>query len=430
MDGRVGEVVVKRVLMVAYHYPPIQGSSGVQRTLSFSRYLPEHGWQPTVLTVHPRAYPKTHDGQLGQILSTVTVKRAFALDTSRHLSIRGAYPGVLALPDRWSSWWLGAVPAGLRLIRRHRPEVLWSTFPIATAHLIGLTLHRLTGIPWVADFRDSMTEDNYPPDRTTWRLYRWIEKNAVMHSRRAVFTTRGAVAMYAARYPEIPPTRWSLIANGYDEDSFVEAEKSAPKPRASGSPAVLVHSGLLYPSERDPRVFFAALAEMMREGVASPANTNVILRASGYDEYYEQIIREHGLQGIVRLEPAIPYRAALGEMLSADGLLIFQASNCNHQVPAKLYEYLRARRPILALTDPTGDTAAVLRDAGLQTIAPLDSKDRIKAALTEFLQAIRERRSVTASAAAIMRYSRRSQASELAALLDSLCTNSDAAGAA
>lgn len=426
----MGEVVVKRVLMVAYHYPPIQGSSGVQRTLSFSRYLADHGWQPIVLTVHPRAYPNTHDGQLRQIPSAVTVKRAFALDTSRHLSIRGAYPGILALPDRWSSWWLGAIPAGLRLIRRYRPEVLWSTFPIATAHLIGLTLHRLTGIPWVADFRDSMTEDNYPPDRATWRLYRWIEKNAVTRCRRAVFTTRGAVAMYAARYPDVPPTRWGLIANGYDEDSFAEAEKSAPTPRTSGSPAVLVHSGLLYPSERDPRVFFAALAELMQEGVATPANTNIILRASGYDEYYEPIIREHGLQGIVRLEPAIPYRAALSEMLNADGLLIFQASNCNHQVPAKLYEYLRARRPILALTDPAGDTAAVLREAGVQTIAPLDAKDRIKTALTGFLQAIQEGRAVTASAAAVARYSRRSQASELAALFDSLCTNGGAADAA
>jgi len=149
----------KRILMIAYHFPPVRGSTGLHRTLSFSRYLLEdHGWQPTVLTVHPRAYRATEDAMLGDIASGVEVLRTFACDTARHLSIRGRYPLRMALPDEWVSWWLGAVLAGRKLIRKQRPDVIWSTFPIATAHLIGRALHRRSEIPWVADFRDSWVD--------------------------------------------------------------------------------------------------------------------------------------------------------------------------------------------------------------------------------------------------------------------------------
>ena len=82
---------MRKLLMVAFHYPPIRGSSGVHRTLKFSRYLPSLGWQPIVLTAHPRAYASVGDEQLSEIPAEVPVERAFALDTARHLSIRGAY---------------------------------------------------------------------------------------------------------------------------------------------------------------------------------------------------------------------------------------------------------------------------------------------------------------------------------------------------
>src|SRR5205085_137905 len=136
--------------------------------------LLDYGWQPIVLSADSRAYEKIGDEQMREISAGVMVKRAFALDAARHFAFRGSYFRSLALPDRWWPWWFGAVISGLSLVRRYRPEVLWSTYPIATAHLIGITLHRMTGIPWVADFRDSMTEDCYPIDSTTRKIYRWI----------------------------------------------------------------------------------------------------------------------------------------------------------------------------------------------------------------------------------------------------------------
>src|SRR4051812_4300835 len=124
---------MKRILMVAFHFPPMRGSSGIQRTLRFAKFLPEFGWDPIVLTARPHSYPETDDANLADVPKTICVHRAWGLDAARHLSIRGRYPTSLASPDRWKSWWLGAVPAGYRLARRVKADVIWSTYPIATA---------------------------------------------------------------------------------------------------------------------------------------------------------------------------------------------------------------------------------------------------------------------------------------------------------
>ena len=417
---------VNNILMIAFQYPPFGESSGIQRTLKFSSYLRDFGWQPVVLTAHPRAYSRIGDEQLGEIPPNVPLKRAFALDAARHLSIGGRYPRWIALPDRWASWWFGAVPHGLRLIRKYRPTVIWSTYPIATAHLVGLTLQRLTGIPWVADFRDPMTDTDpktgteYPLDPSIRRANGWLERLAVRHCRYAVFTTPSTLRMYAARYPEIPVSRWRMIENGYDEDNFVAAEKCLAHRSSSSGRVVLVHSGALQPSIRHPRAFFAALADLQQMGLISSKNFRVVLRASGNEEYYRQHIRACGIEEIVNLEPSIPYQDALREMLCADGLLIFQASNCNLQVPGKLYEYLRARRPIFAMTDPEGDTAGILKAAGIGAIVPLDSKEEIISGLRSFLTQLSEGTVAIGNNEDVSAHSRRSRTLQLAELLDAL----------
>jgi glycosyltransferase involved in cell wall biosynthesis len=413
--------VVNRVLMVAYHFPPMNVSSGIQRTLRFAQYLPEFNWEPAVLTAHPRVYSGISQASLAEVPPHLRVRRAFALDAAKHLSVRGAYPRWLALPDRWVSWWLGAVPAGLALIWKLKPDVIWSTFPIATAHLIGYALHRLTGIPWVADFRDPMAEPGDPAKLRQHDALEWIEQKTLKHCERAVFAAPGALKLYADRYPELPQSRLTLIENGYDESAFAAAEgQSGDLGRSAGGPLVLVHSGTIYPDARDPRLFFGALSELRKNGAIAPGSLRIVLRATGSDDYLRELIKGHGLDGIVTLEPALPYRAALAEMLAADGLLLFQAANCNYQVPAKLYEYLRARRPIIALTDPGGDTAAVLRDAGIDTIAPLDSQHAILRLLVRFLDLLRQKRAPVAGEAKVAAASRRVRTIELARVLDAV----------
>jgi glycosyltransferase involved in cell wall biosynthesis len=315
---------------------------------------------------------------------------------------------------------MGAVPAGLRLIRKLKPDVLWSTYPIATAHLIGYTLHRLSGIPWVADFRDPMVEPGYPSNPLERCAFDRIERKTLQRCERAVFASPGALRLCAERHPTVPRSRLTIIENGYDESSFAAAEQATARDRSGAGPLVLVHSGIVYPSERDPRSFFAALSALCGSGTIKKGELKVVLRATGNDDYLRGLIARYGIDGIVTLEPPVPYRSALAEMIAADGLLVLQAANCNNQVPAKLYEYLRARRPILALTDPDGDTAAVLRDAGIDTIARLDSQEAIARMLVRFLELLRPQRAPVAQDATVAAASRKSRTMELARLLDSV----------
>ncbi|MCF7982725.1 MAG: glycosyltransferase, partial [Pseudomonadales bacterium] len=321
---------MKKVLLIAYHFPPILISSGLQRTLSLARYSNDYGWEPMVLSIAPRGYPLISDNQLKDIPPGVLVERAFGLDTARHLSFSGRYPGFLALPDRWATWLPMAVISGLKMIRKYRPNVLWSTYPIATAQLIGLTLHRLTGISWVADFRDSMTEEQYPHEKRKRQVYRWIEKRTVEQADKVVFTAPGTLAMYQDRYPRFDPEKFKIISNGFDEEIFQAVEKRAagsepkpkPKPNVKSGPLILLHSGILYSWERNPSHFFQAIAELKSSGEISALTLNIILRASGYEKSFRPVLKALDIEDIVFLKPGICYEDALTEMLRADGLLV------------------------------------------------------------------------------------------------------------
>ncbi|WP_291994457.1 glycosyltransferase [Candidatus Accumulibacter sp. ACC003] len=411
----------KRILIIAYHFPPCKGSSGIQRTLKFCTYLREYGWDPLVLTISPAAYEATSPDQMREIPDDVVVERAFGLNTSRHLAIAGKYFRWMAQPDRWISWWPGAVWTGMRMIKRYQPAAIMSTFPIATAHRIGLSLAKKSGLPWVADFRDSMTEPGYPSDPLTWKVHRKLEQGIVRHCTRAVFTTERTRQIYADRYPEYPQARWEVIENGFDEGNFSDAEMGIDAaPLGSFGQLTLVHSGLLYPIERDPRPFFAAVRKLKDAGHIDSKGLRIILRATGTDDRYRPMLKELDIDDIVHLEPIIGYRDALQEMLRADALLLFQGSTCDHQIPAKIYEYFRAGKPIFALVGLHGITATKLRQAGVNDISDMASTEDIATSLLKLLGRLRDgdRSGVARELAA--KSSRQSRTAELANLLHQL----------
>jgi glycosyltransferase involved in cell wall biosynthesis len=411
---------VRKVLIIAYHFPPQAESSGYLRALKFCRYLPDHGWQPRVLTVHPRAYERTNPSQLKEIPSSVPVDRVFALDTRRHLSFHGRYLRAMALPDRWVSWCPGAVATGYRIVKNQNYDVVLATFPIASAILIGWLLHRLTGKPWVADLRDSMTEADYPRDPQTWKIYRWLERKTVRDAARLIFTADSAVRMYTERYSYLSEDRCSLIPNGYDEEDFVGL---TVEPHMPDRPLRLAHMGLLYPTERDPIPFFRAVSQLHKERRLNPTVVRIELRASGHESIYQPMLRAEGIENLVHLLPSLPYREALQDSANADGLLLFQAACCDHQIPAKVFEYLRLAKPILALTSNTGDTAALLRKTGGATIVDLADWQAIYRVLPVFLKAAETHTHPEPDRNLVEGFGRREQAKKLARLLDQVVAN-------
>lgn len=402
--------------MVAYHFPPLAGSSGIQRTLRFVQHLPKFGWQPLVLTASPHAYERVGTDLDADVPADTVVRRAFALDNARHLAVGGRHLAFLGRPDRWISWRFDAVRQGMQMIRTYRPAVLWSTYPIATAHLIGAELQRRSGLPWVADFRDPMAQEGYPADPQTRAQYRAIEAHSVRSAAWSLFTTPGAAALYSERYPQAAQ-RIGLLENGYDDESFAAV---APSDGCALEPGTftLLHSGIVYPSERDPSCLFDALRLLRDDGLLAARPLKLRFRAAVHDEHLKRLAAQRGVQELIETCPPLPYKQALAEMMRADGLLLLQAANCNEQVPAKLYEYLRAGRPLIGLTDASGDTAQVLRASGIADIAALDDAAQIAGLLRRVL--VGDTAGTRARPDAVRAASREGRTAELAALLDRL----------
>jgi len=326
----------RKLLMVAYHFPPLAGSSGIQRALRLVQHLPGFGWEPLVLTADPRAYERTSPDQVVDIPVGTVVERAFALDAARHLSIAGRYMAWTARPDRWASWRFDAVRRGMRLIREHRPDAIWSTYPIATAHVIGAELQRRSGLPWVADFRDPMLQEGYPADPTAWQHFKRIEGDSFARASLTLVTTPGAARYYAERYTQLKH-KIRVVENGYDEESFAAAEAVLGRERTPLHPSglTLLHSGVVYPYERDPIQLMRALRMLVDRGTLRPGQLRIRFRASGHDDLIRGLADQHGVGSFVETLPPVGYREALTEMLRADILLVMQAANCNVRCPPR-----------------------------------------------------------------------------------------------
>lgn len=418
----------RRVLLIAFHYPPCATSSGMQRTLAFSRDLHSLGWDPIVLTVDPRAYQRTNDGQITEIPSYVDVHRVQALDVSRLLSFKGRYFSRLAVPDQWWSWSWTALPCARRLIEARKVDVIWSTYPVASAHVLASRLSRLTGRPWVADFRDPMVErvesmqQWFPKDEMLRRSRLNIELDAIRRCARAVFCTGGAARIVAERYDHAFDAKLSVIPNGFDDDAFQIAERLRVETPASSACRVLLHSGTIYPGEdRDPTTLFRAIRQLLDEGLATPTSFELRLRDPSNEDYFKRLAQRFGVSSLVSILPPLPYYQALAEMMESDALLVLQGHTSNPAVPAKLYEYLRARRPIIGLVDPAGETAATLAGVGIDTTASLVDQAGIYLQLRNWLgsteKALRAR---LPERSTIARFSRRARAVELASVLNSV----------
>ncbi|MFT6284925.1 MAG: hypothetical protein ACJAXM_001401, partial [Arenicella sp.] len=139
--------------------------------------------------------------------------------------------------------------------------------------------------------------------------------------------------------------------------------------------------------ERDPEAFFVAIATLKKRGIVTPSQHEFRLRACGHTELYAQRVKDLEIHDLVSFPEAIAYQQALAEMRGADALMIFQDATCNWQIPAKLFEYFRVEKPILAWSDVTSDTGNLLaKHCDNYVMAPLQDSDKIAIAIENFLQ--------------------------------------------
>ena len=404
----------RRVLMLAFQFPPYDQSTGSQRILAFLRHLPALGWSPVVITARESAYPQIDAAALKSIPPGATVLRAFGFDVARTLSIRGIYPRALATPDRWNSWILGSVVSGLKAVRAHKPSVLWATFPTPSAIAAALLLRRCTGLPLIGDLRDPMLYETWPENPWDRRIYGFLERALARAATAVVLTTPSACRLYRERYPE-HAAKFHTIPNGMEPPNDLPPSANA----VPESIVTLVHSGLMEVPDRDPTAFFAAVRLLADRGELSAKTFRVILRASARESAYSEAVRAQGIGELVEIVPRVSRAEALREMHGASALLLFQGRHCNRQIPAKAYEYLFLGKPIVCLTNREGDTYSLLHgEWGVPYCADMDDAQDIARVLREFLADYRGGRPYVPPAALRARHTRQSQAVTLAELLD------------
>jgi glycosyltransferase involved in cell wall biosynthesis len=416
---------MRHALFVAFHYPPEASSSGVLRTLKYTRYLPDHGWRVTVLTLRTDAYETTDPVLAAQIPESVRVVRSRYVDVKRHLAFRGLHSALLAIPDRWIGWWPWAVAAGRRILREDPVDLVYSTSPHPTAHLIAGALARMRSLPWVADFRDPWFED--PPEPGTPALAHWAARRlegAVVHrANRVIASTARLRDTLAARWAAEPAEKFASISNGYDDADF-SGLASAP-PRGREQPMLLLHAGSINPLFRDPRPLLEAIRDAADMGLLD--TSRIRLRFLGGGPFgdspeMQRLVAGTRLASRVEFHPRVLYDAALSELRAADVVVLLQASTDTLDlVPAKLFEYLGAGRPVLALVYP-GATGEVLQETGGGWA--VDPRDR--AALREAVMTVYRAwcagtlDQVRAAPERLARFSRRHLAAQLAGQFDSL----------
>jgi glycosyltransferase involved in cell wall biosynthesis len=417
--------MTRRALMFAFPFPPFSQSTGRLRTLAFARDLPAHGWTPVVVTARETAYPEIDRATLAEIPSGTQVIRAFGADVARVASIRGIYPRWLATPDRWNTWILGCVAAAKAAVRQQRIDALWATFPIPSALVAALRVHRLTGLPFIADLRDPIVYDTWPVNRWDRKVYARIEAGVVRNASAVVVTTPSAARMYRDRYPDRADL-FHVIPNGM-EDSDVRVAESRPPGASDTAALTLLHGGLMEVPDRDPSALFQALRMLKEQGLFREQGLRVILRGSGNEQRFAEAARAAGVADIVEILSRIPREQALKEMATVTGLLLFQGQHCNRQIPAKAYEYLAFGKPIVALMDGAGDTHSLVHgEWRVPYCADMENPDGIAATLAQFMADARAGRLYVPPADLRESYTRKAQSVRLAALLDSVTQQASA----
>lgn len=344
----------KTILMVALDFPPCQ-SAGVQRTLKFAEYLVDLGWQPIILTVNESVYSSIDSNV--RIPNSIKVYRCKSLDSARDLSFKGKYFLWSKVPDRWWSWAVSAIPLGKKLINKYQPDIIWSTYPVSTAHFIAYKLHKYSHIKWIADYRDPL-QCRYDNNVQQYSFVsKWIEQKTIKHCTQAIYTTEKAAQLYRRLYPDERLKKFVVIENGFDEANFGDLPLID---EVNDSRFTLLHSGAIYPQGRDPKALFQAISDLKKQHVINRDNFVLVFRGAASNPSIAEEIKRLAIDDVVEFKSNIPYKESLAEMMSVSALLLIQGGLFNNQIPGKAYEYIRCNKPILALTPQNGATGQLM----------------------------------------------------------------------
>lgn len=394
---------MKRVLILTYYWPP-SGGSGVQRWLKFAKYLPEQGWHPVIYTPENPEYPSidtTLEADIpaeAEVLKTpitepysiykrfVGMKKDDRINTG-FLSDKEK-PGTMEKLSRWirgnffipdaRRFWIRPSVRYLTAYLKTNPvDLIVSTGPPHSLHLIARLLKQRTNIPWVADFRDPWTNIDFYEElmltRYADRKHRKLEA-AVLHEADKVLVVGHEMKR---EFSELTVAdKIEVIPNGFDPDDTAGSEQVVTDEYFS-----LAHIGSFSPARNVPRLW-EVLAQKRR--MDSSFRVRFRLKIVGsIDHSVKKSIEGAGLSDAVIHIPYLPHDQVITEQRKSSMLLLVvnQTKNAKGIVTGKVFEYLASGRPILAIGPPDGDLAAILADCGAGPVVDYNDKDGMLKAL-------------------------------------------------
>ena len=428
----------KKVLIITYYWPP-SGGAGVQRWLKFSKYLPEFGWDPVIYTVENPEAPIEDPSLIEDIPEDIKVIKTHIWEPYRlykqfigekHAKIKHGFlserkkpslrqklsvwiRGNLFIPDARKFWIRPSIKYLKKYLSDHPVDVIISTGPPHSTHLIALGICDYFKIPWLADFRDPWTNIDFYKDlgltACADRKHRKFE-HRVLSKATQILTIGWTLAR---EFEALGAKNVKVITNGFDQQDF-----SKP-PELPKDPIYITHIGAMN-KDRNPHVLWSTL-EKLRSSQTKLIESVRIKLIGDHDFSVYESIRKHGLQHMVQFEDYLPHRRAIDQLFQSHILLLALNNSPNQRgiLPGKLFEYLASQRTILAIGPEDGDTARVLRETNAGFIVGFHDEEKLTGVLKDLLSQLHANPDFSPHRR-IEKYDRRNLTHELSGFLNKL----------
>ena len=434
---------MKRVLIISYYWPPT-GGSGVQRWVKFAKYLPSEGWQPVIYTPENPEQLAVDESLAAEVPEDAEIvktriiepyelyKRVLRRSGHSKEAVEGNpvnaqnktllqkaamwIRGNLFRPDPRCLWIGPSVRFLKKYLAEHPVDLIVSTGPPQSMHMIGLRLSRETGLPWIADFRDPWTKIFYfkhlSMTSATEKWHRKMEKK-VLDEASAVVAVSPLVQQ---EFQEMTDTPVELITNGFDECDF-SSEQCTEAYGGASEEFIITHTGL-FAADGNPTVLWDVLAEKCRTDEIFKKLLRIKLIGKTDDQILKALT-DRGLEDSMINMGYQPHSVAVEQQRQASLLILPLRKEPEYKavLPGKLFEYLASQRPILGIGQPDGAMAMIVNETRTGTV--IDWEDR--KGLTQYIEQCWERHlegRLSTEGADLSRFTRRSLTRRMAGLFD------------